>query len=104
MSASYSTDDAGIPMPHDGLSRSVGPNGPLLLQDHFLLQKMAHSNRERVPERVVHAKGGGVARGLGVRSRRRPPPTCARHGDGARPGDPPAGFPRSRPGSSLIGL
>ncbi|NYH52540.1 catalase [Nocardiopsis arvandica] len=65
MSAPYSTDDAGIPMPHDGLSRSVGPNGPLLLQDHFLLQKMAHSNRERVPERVVRAKGGGVARGLG---------------------------------------
>ncbi|WP_159945079.1 MULTISPECIES: catalase [unclassified Nocardiopsis] len=60
MSVPYSTDDAGIPMPHDGLSQSVGPNGPLLLQDHFLLQKMAHFNRERVPERVVHAKGGGA--------------------------------------------
>ncbi len=56
----YSTDDAGIPAPHDGLSQSVGPNGPLLLQDHFLIQKMAHFNRERVPERVVHAKGGGA--------------------------------------------
>ncbi|SKA34399.1 catalase [Marinactinospora thermotolerans DSM 45154] len=56
----YSTDDNGIPAPSDGLSQSVGPNGPLLLQDHFLIQKMAHFNRERVPERVVHAKGGGA--------------------------------------------
>jgi catalase len=38
----------------------VGPNGPLLLQDHYLIQKMAQFNRERVPERVVHAKGGGA--------------------------------------------
>ncbi|TDQ55329.1 catalase [Actinorugispora endophytica] len=56
----YSTDDAGIPAPHDGLSQSVGPNGPLLLQDHYLIQKLAHFDRERVPERVVHAKGGGA--------------------------------------------
>ncbi|MBV2363875.1 catalase [Streptomonospora nanhaiensis] len=60
MSVPYSTDDAGHPAPSDGLSQSVGPNGPLLLQDHFLIQKMAHFNRERVPERVVHAKGGGA--------------------------------------------
>ncbi|WP_017539760.1 catalase [Nocardiopsis halophila] len=60
MTAPYSTDDAGHPVPSDGLSQSVGPNGPLLLQDHFLIQKMAHFNRERVPERVVHAKGGGA--------------------------------------------
>ncbi|MFI6293805.1 catalase [Nonomuraea sp. NPDC050790] len=55
-----STDDAGIPAPSDEHSLSVGPNGPLLLQDHYLIQKMAHFNRERVPERVVHAKGGGA--------------------------------------------
>ncbi|MGW5262034.1 catalase [Microbispora sp. NPDC004025] len=54
------TDDAGIPAPSDEFSLSVGPNGPLLLQDHYLIQKMAHFNRERVPERVVHAKGGGA--------------------------------------------
>ncbi|GAA3662234.1 catalase [Nonomuraea antimicrobica] len=54
------TDDAGIPAPSDDHSLSVGPNGPLLLQDHYLIQKMAHFNRERVPERVVHAKGGGA--------------------------------------------
>ncbi|GAA5074762.1 catalase [Thermocatellispora tengchongensis] len=54
------TTDAGIPAPSDEFSLSVGPNGPLLLQDHYLIQKMAHFNRERVPERVVHAKGGGA--------------------------------------------
>jgi catalase len=54
------TTDAGIPAPSDEFSQSIGPNGPLLLQDHYLIQKMAHFNRERVPERVVHAKGGGA--------------------------------------------
>lgn len=54
------TTDAGIPAPSDEFSLSVGPNGPLLLQDHYLIQKMAQFNRERVPERVVHAKGGGA--------------------------------------------
>jgi catalase len=54
------TTDAGIPAPSDEYSLSVGPDGPLLLHDHYLLQKMAHFNRERVPERVVHAKGSGA--------------------------------------------
>ncbi|MEA2669971.1 MAG: catalase, partial [Chloroflexota bacterium] len=54
------TTDAGIPAPSDDHSLSVGPDGPLLLQDHYLIQKMAQFNRERVPERVVHAKGGGA--------------------------------------------
>ncbi len=54
------TTDAGIPAPSDEYSLSVGPNGPLLLQDHYLIQKMAQFNRERVPERVVHAKGTGA--------------------------------------------
>lgn len=54
------TTDAGIPAASDEFSQSVGPNGPLLLQDHYLVQKMAQFNRERVPERVVHAKGGGA--------------------------------------------
>ncbi|MEV8636089.1 catalase [Streptosporangium sp. NPDC051023] len=54
------TTDAGIPAPSDEHSQSIGANGPLLLQDHYLIQKMAHFNRERVPERVVHAKGGGA--------------------------------------------
>jgi catalase len=54
------TTDAGIPVPSDEYSLSVGPDGPLLLQDHYLIQKMAQFNRERVPERVVHAKGSGA--------------------------------------------
>src|ERR1700674_4817257 len=54
------TTDAGIPASSDEFSLSVGPNGPLLLQDHYLVQKMAQFNRERVPERVVHAKGTGA--------------------------------------------
>jgi catalase len=54
------TTDAGIPAPSDEFSQSAGPDGPLLMQDHYLIQKMAQFNRERVPERVVHAKGGGA--------------------------------------------
>jgi catalase len=54
------TTDTGMPAPSDEFSQSVGSNGPLLLQDHYLIQKMAQFNRERVPERVVHAKGGGA--------------------------------------------
>src|SRR5260370_16646009 len=54
------TPDAGTPAPSDEFSQAVGPNGPLLLQDHYLIQKMAQFNRERVPERVVHAKGAGA--------------------------------------------
>ncbi len=56
----FTTTDAGIPAASDEFSLSLGPNGPLLLQDHYLVQKMAQFNRERVPERVVHAKGGGA--------------------------------------------
>jgi catalase len=41
-------------------SMSVGPRGPILLQDYFLHEDMAHFNRERIPERVVHAKGAGA--------------------------------------------
>src|SRR5258708_4830118 len=48
------------PAPSDEYSQSAGTDGPLLLQDHYLIQKMAQFNRERVPERVVHAKGGGA--------------------------------------------
>merc|ERR1712020_350852 len=41
-------------------SLSVGPRGPLLLQDHVLIEELAHFDRERIPERVVHAKGAGA--------------------------------------------
>ena len=39
---------------------TVGPSGPIALHDHYVVQKMQHFNRERVPERVVHAKGSGA--------------------------------------------
>ena len=39
---------------------TAGPRGPILLQDFILHEKMAHFNRERIPERVVHAKGTGA--------------------------------------------
>src|SRR5882762_11839003 len=54
------TTDAGVPAASDEHSLTAGPDGPILLQDHYLIQKMAQFNRERVPERVVHAKGGGA--------------------------------------------
>ena len=54
------TTDAGIPAPSDEYSLTAGVDGPLLLQDNYLIQKMAQFNRERVPERVVHAKGSGA--------------------------------------------
>src|SRR3954466_14769093 len=54
------TTDAGIPASSDEHSLTVGPDGPILLQDHYVVQKMAQFNRERVPERVVHAKGGAA--------------------------------------------
>src|ERR1700739_1035732 len=54
------TTDAGIPAGSDEFSLTVGPGGPTVLHDHYVVQKMQHFNRERVPERVVHAKGGGA--------------------------------------------
>jgi catalase len=56
----YTTNDAGVPAASDEFSLTVGPSGPTVLHDHYVVQKMQHFNRERVPERVVHAKGGGA--------------------------------------------
>ena len=54
------TTDAGISAASDEHSLTAGPDGPIMLQDNYLIQKMAHFNRERVPEHVVHAKGHGA--------------------------------------------
>ena len=51
---------AGAPWPNNQDSLSAGERGPLLLQDYQLLEKLAHQNRERIPERTVHAKGWGA--------------------------------------------
>lgn len=55
-----STTETGAPAPSDAFTLSVGADGPLLLHDHHFIGQMAHFNRERVPERNVHAKGGGA--------------------------------------------
>lgn len=54
------TTSAGAPVVDNQNSLSAGPRGPLLMQDWQLLEKLAHQNRERIPERVVHAKGWGA--------------------------------------------
>ncbi len=54
------TTDAGISVSDNQNSLTAGPRGPLLVQDWQLFEKHAHFNRERIPERVVHAKGSGA--------------------------------------------
>jgi len=54
------TTAAGIPVSDNQTSLTAGERGPTLLQDHHLLEKLAHFNRERIPERVVHAKAVGA--------------------------------------------
>jgi len=54
------TTDAGALVESDEHSLTVGPDGPVLLQDHYLIEQMANFNRERIPERQPHAKGGGA--------------------------------------------
>lgn len=50
----------GIPVGDDQNSLTAGPRGPVLMQDVHLLEKLGHFDRERIPERVVHAKGAGA--------------------------------------------
>ena len=54
------TTATGIPVADNQNSLTAGPRGPLLVQDWQLFEKHAHFNRERIPERVVHAKGSGA--------------------------------------------
>ncbi|MFZ2467911.1 MAG: catalase [Parvibaculum sedimenti] len=54
------TTAAGIPVPDNQNALTAGPRGPLLVQDWQLFEKHAHFNRERIPERVVHAKGAAA--------------------------------------------
>src|SRR5437016_2082002 len=54
------TTEAGAPVADDQRSQTAGSDGPVLLQDHLLIEKLARFNRERIPERVVHAVGSGA--------------------------------------------
>jgi catalase len=54
------TTNSGRPVGDNQNSITVGPRGPVLMEDYLLFEKMAAFNRERIPERVVHAKGAGA--------------------------------------------
>ncbi|MFC0212539.1 catalase [Paenibacillus chartarius] len=54
------TTNQGVPIGDNQNSKTAGQRGPTLLEDYQLLEKLAHFDRERVPERVVHARGAGA--------------------------------------------
>ena len=54
------TNEAGAPVPNNEHAMTVGPRGPVVMQDVWLMEKMAHFNREVIPERRMHAKGWGA--------------------------------------------
>lgn len=54
------TTAEGIPVADNQNSLTAGARGPVLIQDFHLIEKLAHFNRERIPERVVHAKGAAA--------------------------------------------
>src|SRR5665647_1142930 len=60
MSNDFSTSQSGAPIASNEHSLTTGPDGVTALHDHVLLEKLASFNRERVPERNPHAKGGGA--------------------------------------------
>jgi catalase len=61
------TQDSGAPVGDNENSKTAGPDGPVLLEDFHLIEKLARFDRERIPERVVHARGTG-AQGVFVAS------------------------------------
>jgi catalase len=54
------TTTAGAPVSHNDTSKTAGERGPVMLDDYQLIEKLAHQNRDRIPERGVHAKGWGA--------------------------------------------
>src|ERR1700730_5715983 len=60
------TTASGMPVADNQNSMTAGPRGPVLMQDFHLLEKLAHQNRERIPERTVHAKGSAAYGSLTV--------------------------------------
>lgn len=54
------TTAAGAPVPENDNAMTAGPRGPMLLQDVWYLEKLAHFDREVIPERRMHAKGSGA--------------------------------------------
>src|SRR5450756_2711994 len=60
MNDEHLTTNQGVPVTDNQSSLTVGERGPVLLQDVHLIEKLAHFDRERIAERVVHAKGAGA--------------------------------------------
>ncbi len=60
MSKNILTTSSGTPVTDDNNSISAGARGPLTFDNHYVFEKLAHFNRERIPERVVHARGTGA--------------------------------------------
>lgn len=56
----YITNESGVAVPYEDSSITVGKYGPIVLADFNLIEQLGHFNRERIPERVVHAKGAGA--------------------------------------------
>ncbi|WP_329173380.1 catalase [Streptomyces decoyicus] len=54
------TTESGAPVGDNQNSETAGIGGPGLIQDQLLIEKLAHFNRERIPERIVHARGAGA--------------------------------------------
>ena len=59
-SGQYLTTAQGLRLADTDHSLKAGPRGPILLQDHHLREKITHFDHERIPERVVHARGAGA--------------------------------------------
>ena len=60
MSENFTTTQTGAPVASDAHSLTAGADGAIALHDRYLVEKLAQFNRERIPERIVHAKGGGA--------------------------------------------
>lgn len=58
--SNFTTTQTGTLVGSDDQSLSAGANGAIALHDRYLVEKLAQFNRERIPERIVHAKGGGA--------------------------------------------
>ena len=59
-SGQYLTTAQGLRLSDTDRSLKAGPRGPTLLQDHHLREKITHFDHERIPERVIHARGAGA--------------------------------------------
>ena len=55
------TTNGGVPVGDNQNSKTVGEYGPVLLEDIYLVEKLAAFDRERIPERVVHPRGAGAS-------------------------------------------